>query len=75
MQIILNSHKLSSESNKMALEYGSEERLGDDHLILRGGGWHFLEINILTPNMLEIKYLASTSKKINNLTSTVVKIG
>ena len=46
-----------------------EERLGDDHLILRGGGgWHFLEINILTQNMLEIKNLAFNSKKINNLT-------
>ena len=68
MQINPNSYKLSSESNKMALEYGSEERLGDDHLILRGGGWHFFEINILTPNMLEIKNLASNSNKINNLT-------
>ena len=45
--------------------------LGDDHLILRGGGaWHFLEINILTLKMLEINNLFSFGKKINNLTLT-----
>ena len=36
----------------------------------RGGGWHFLEINILTLNMLEINNLSSSGKKINNLTLT-----
>ena len=44
--------------------------LGDDHLILRGGGLHFLEINILTLKMLEINNLSSSGKKINNLTLT-----
>ena len=43
--------------------------LGDDHLILRGG-WHFLEINILTLKMLEINNLSFSGKKINNLTLT-----
>ena len=34
--------------------------LGDDHLILKGGGGlHFLEINILTLKMLEINNLSS----------------
>ena len=33
-----------------------------------GGGWHFLEINILTLKMLEINKLSSSGKKINNLT-------
>ena len=43
--------------------------LGDDHLILRGGGGcHFLEINILTLKMLEINNLSSSGKKINDLT-------
>ena len=42
--------------------------LGDDHLILRGGGWQFLEINILTLKMLEINNLPSSGKNINNLT-------
>ena len=46
-------------------------KLGDDHLILRGGGgWHFLEINILTLKMLEINNFSSSGKKINNLTLT-----
>ena len=35
-----------------------------------GGGWHFLEINILTLKMLEINKLSSSGKKINNLTLT-----
>ena len=35
-----------------------------------GGGWHFLEINILTLKMLEINNLSSSGKKINNLTLT-----
>ena len=35
-----------------------------------GGGWHFLEINILTLKMLEIYNLSSSGKKINNLTLT-----
>ena len=49
----------------------SGRSLGDDHLILRGGGgWHFLEINILTLKMLEINNLSSSGKKINNLTLT-----
>ena len=34
------------------------------------GGWHFLEINILTFKMLEINNLSSSRKKINNLTLT-----
>ena len=42
--------------------------LGDDHLILRGGAWHFLEINILTLKILEINNLSYSGKKINNLT-------
>ena len=46
------------------------DTLGDDHLILRGGGggWHFLEINILTLKILEINNLSYSGKKINNLT-------
>ena len=45
--------------------------LGDDHLILKwGGGWHFLEINILTLKMLEINNLRSSGKKMNNLALT-----
>ena len=43
-------------------------QLGDDHLILRGGGgWHFVEINILTLKMLKINNLSSSVKKTNNL--------
>ena len=46
-----------------------DRHLGGDHLILRGGGgWHFLEINILTLKMLEINNLSSSGKNINNLT-------
>ena len=48
--------------------------LVDDHLILGGAGT-FLEINILTINMLEINNIACISKKINNLTSTWLKSG
>ena len=33
-----------------------------------GGGWHFLEINILTLKMLGINNLSYSGKKINNLT-------
>ena len=33
-----------------------------------GGGWHFLEINILTLKILEINNLSYSGKKINNLT-------
>ena len=43
--------------------------LWDDHLILKGG-WHFLEINILTIKMLEINNMSCSGKKINNLTLT-----
>ena len=35
-----------------------------------GGGWHFLEINILTSKMLKIKNMSSSEKKISNLTLT-----
>ena len=35
-----------------------------------GGGWYFLEINILTLKMLEISNLSFSRKKINNLTLT-----
>ena len=40
-----------------------------------GGGWHFLEINILTLKMLEINNLSSSEKKINNLTLTCKNLG
>ena len=33
-----------------------------------GGGWHFLEINVLTLKILEINYLSYSGKKINHLT-------
>ena len=44
--------------------------LGDDRLILMGGGggWHFVEIKILALKMLKINNLASFGKKINILT-------
>ena len=51
--------------------------LGDDHLIPRGGGggWHFLEINILTFKMLKKDNLSSSGKKLKNLTSTSLELG
>ena len=36
---------------------------GDDHLILKGGGLHFFEINILTLKILEMNNLSSSGKK------------
>ena len=38
-----------------------------------GGGWHFVEINILTLKMLKINNLSSSVKKINNLTLTFLQ--
>ena len=38
-----------------------------------GGGWHFVEINILTLIMLKIKNLSSSVKKTNNLTLTFLQ--
>ena len=60
------SHYLTLSSS-LRRRIGELNPLGDDHLILRGG-WHFLEINILTLKMLEINNLSSSAKKINNLT-------
>ena len=39
---------------------------GSQFILRMGGGWHFLEINILTSKM--VKKLSSSGKKINNLT-------
>ena len=38
-----------------------------------GGGWHFVEINILTLKMLKINNLSSSVKKTNNLTLTFLQ--
>ena len=43
--------------------------------MLRGGGGHFLEINILTLKMLKINNLSTSGKKINNLTLTFLEWG
>ena len=40
-----------------------------------GGGWHFLEINILVLKKLKINNLSSSGKKINNLTFTFLELG
>ena len=40
-----------------------------------GGGWHFVEINILTLKMLKINNLSSSVKKTNNLTLTFLQFG
>ena len=40
-----------------------------------GGGWHFVEINILTLKMLKINNLSSSVKKTNNLTLTFLQLG
>ena len=40
-----------------------------------GGGWHFVEINILTLKMLKINNLSSSVKETNNLTLTFLQFG
>ena len=63
--------------NKVMVEIrsGCKGKLGDNHLILRGGDWHFLEINILTLQMLKINDLFSFGKKINNISLDLLKLG
>ena len=39
--------------------------LGDEQLILKGGGWQFFKINILTVKHLKINNLAWVPRKIN----------
>ena len=40
-----------------------------------GGGWHFLEINILFLKKLKIKNMSSSERKINNLSFTFLELG
>ena len=71
-----NKYKFSLMMSRKYLLHTRIWLLVDDHLILKGGGgWYFLEINILTLKMLKINNMFSIRMEINNPTLPLLEMG